>query len=145
MKISSKCDLKSSMVFQLDIAGPISLKSRLSHYELSQMILNIWDQFKLNYLAEKMSKGASTAQCGFSKYLLDGSQCRKRSKYFDEQKYQQVMLETFDVIESEDFQTVLENGIRDSLEHLLRSIEPHFQKNDLSMVILYFLTILSNN
>ena len=122
--------LKPCVIFS-DIVGPIPLKSRLNHYEVSQMIMNIWDHFKLNGVHDQLSQGATSSSMAspFSKYILEGDQCMKKTIYFDEQKYQQILSETFDVVESEDFQMVLAECVKECLQRVLHSIEHHFQNN----------------
>ena len=101
-----------------------SLKSKMTHYELSKTIMNIWEQLKSDSF-HQMCQDTMTS-C-FSKYLLDPAECQKKAQYLDEEKYQKVMSETLDVVESDDFQTVLTDCVKESLEHLLQLVEPHFQ------------------
>lgn len=101
-----------------------SLKSKMTHYELSKTIMNIWDQLKSNSF-HQMHQDTMTS-C-FSKYILDSAECQKKAKYLDEEKYQKIMSETLDVVESDDFQSVLSDCVKESLEHMLQLVEPHFQ------------------
>ncbi len=64
---------------------------------------------------------------GCAKYLLDVSGCRKGAVCSNEEKYQKIMSETLDVVESEDFKTVLFECTEKNIEELSFSMEASFQ------------------
>ena len=113
--------------FFLGILKPIPLKTKLNHYEVSQLIFNIWDHFRMSTAHESRGACNSYVTSKFSNYILDSDLCKKKTIYFDEQKYQQILSETLDVVESEDFQTVLTECVKECLEHMMQSVELSFQ------------------
>ena len=117
----------------------MSLKSKVTHYEISKAVFNIWNQFKADAVGLCKS-GNPVTKSPFSMYLLNIEDSRKNTRYLDEEKCQKMIMETFDVIESEDFQAVLSESIQECLQLLMQSIEPYFQyKEDGEFVFLSFL------
>ena len=110
-----------------EIVRPLSLKSKMNHLDVSQLMFNILDHFMISSVHEKLSKGMSATETKtFSKYILNNENCKKKTVYFDEQKYQQILSETFDIIESEDFNTVLMECVKECLDHVMHTLEQSF-------------------
>lgn len=106
-----------------EIVKPLSLKSKMNHLDVSQLMFSILDHFMISGVHEQFSTGmGATATNTFSKYILNNEQCKKKTIYFDEQKYQQILSETFDIIENEDFQTVLMECIKECLDHTMHAM-----------------------
>eukprot|EP00794_Sanderia_malayensis_P017936 gene17936-19725_t len=112
-----------------DNIGLLSLKENLNHYNLSKLVFSIWDQFKsiLRMTPNNMVDNDSTIVSRFATYLLDSADCSKATVYMDDEKYQKIMSETLDVLESDDFNNVIEECIGKCLETMMLNLEEYFQ------------------
>ena len=144
-------NMKNSNEFALflvisEILGGVPLKQKLSHYELSRFIFQIWEKLKsrkctyaskLDFVKEKendecvpVKKNAEANSVSvFSSYMLDHSMFDEGldcDGIDDVTKYKKIMAETVDILENEDCLTVVFECIKKGLEQLLVNLEPFF-------------------
>ena len=89
-------------------------------------MFDIWEQLQASIMRGYADKNCSNPATTFAKYLLNRQECKKKTVYFDEEKYQKIMSETLDVVESEDFNSVLVQCVKESLEKMMVNLEDFF-------------------
>ena len=118
MKLSTNCHF---MFPPIGVLGSVPLKQKLSYHDIKRMLGQIRQCLKFSNL-EQASQGSATSQLKVSSIILP----KDTSSATTDEIFNQLLNETADILESDDFQMVFNACLDVGFMFVMKQIRPSF-------------------